>query len=49
MDEDRTLTDEDTVRIAEQIVLLSATAVTELKRLFFIDSIMDSVKVSHAS
>uniref|UniRef100_A0A9J7ZR30 Reticulon n=2 Tax=Cyprinus carpio TaxID=7962 RepID=A0A9J7ZR30_CYPCA len=44
LDEDRTLTDEDTVRIAEQIVLLIATAVTELKRLFFIDSIMDSVK-----
>ncbi|XP_073681116.1 reticulon-2b [Garra rufa] len=44
LDEDRTLTDEDTVRMAEQIVLLIATAVTELKRLFFIDSIMDSVK-----
>ncbi|XP_067280035.1 reticulon-2b [Pseudorasbora parva] len=44
LDEDPTLTDEDTVRMAEQIVLLIATAVTELKRLFFIESIMDSVK-----
>ncbi|XP_051960764.1 reticulon-2-like [Xyrauchen texanus] len=44
LDEDRTLTDEDTVRMAEQIVLLIATAVTKLKRLFFIDSIMESVK-----
>ncbi|XP_043076852.1 reticulon-2b [Puntigrus tetrazona] len=44
LDEDGTLTDEDTVRVAEQIVLLIATAVTELKRLFFIDSIMDSAK-----
>ncbi|KAG1943523.1 reticulon 2b [Pimephales promelas] len=44
LDEDHTLTDEDTVRMAEQIVLLIATAVTEIKRLFFIDSIMDSVK-----
>ncbi|XP_051536988.1 reticulon-2b [Myxocyprinus asiaticus] len=45
LDEDHTLTDEDTVRMAEQIVLLIASAVTELKRLFFIDSIMDSVKL----
>ncbi|XP_056302589.1 reticulon-2b [Danio aesculapii] len=44
LDEDHTLTDEDTVRMAEQMVLLFATAVSELKRLFFIDSIMDSVK-----
>ncbi|XP_076836123.1 reticulon-2b isoform X1 [Brachyhypopomus gauderio] len=44
LDEDSTLTDEDTIRVVEKIVLLIATLITELKRLFFIDSIMDSLK-----
>lgn len=44
LDEDHALTDEDTIRVAEQIVLLIATAVTDLKRLFFINNIMDSLK-----
>ncbi|KAI7796182.1 Rtn2b protein [Triplophysa rosa] len=44
LEEDHTLTDEDTIRMAEHIVLLIATAVTDLKRLFFINSIMDSLK-----
>ncbi|KAL6469938.1 hypothetical protein MHYP_G00210570 [Metynnis hypsauchen] len=44
LDEDSTLTDEDTIRVVEKIVLLIATLITELKRLFFIDSIVDSVK-----
>ncbi|KAL7853978.1 hypothetical protein AOLI_G00208220 [Acnodon oligacanthus] len=44
LDEDSTLTDEDTVRVVEKIVLLIATLITELKRLFFVDSIVDSVK-----
>ncbi|XP_072518600.1 reticulon-2b [Salminus brasiliensis] len=44
LDEDSTLTDEDTVRVVEKIVLLIATLITELKRLFFIDCIVDSLK-----
>ncbi|XP_065142905.1 reticulon-2b isoform X2 [Paramisgurnus dabryanus] len=44
LDEDRTLTDEDTIRVAEQIVLVIATAVTGLKKLFFINNILDSLK-----
>ncbi|KAF5903753.1 reticulon-2-like, partial [Clarias magur] len=44
LDEDSTLTDETTVRVVEKIVLLIATLITELKRLFFIDSIIDSLK-----
>ncbi|KAI5096442.1 reticulon 2b, partial [Silurus meridionalis] len=44
LDEDNTLTDETTVRVVEKIVLLIATLITELKRLVFIDSIIDSLK-----
>ncbi|XP_026860620.2 reticulon-2b [Electrophorus electricus] len=44
LDEDSSLTDEDTIRVVEKIVLLIATLITELKRLFFIDSIVDSLK-----
>ncbi|XP_030638849.1 reticulon-2b [Chanos chanos] len=44
LDEDSSLTDEDTVRAVEHIVLLVAFAVSELKRLFLVDSIVDSVK-----
>ncbi|KAG9265564.1 reticulon-2 [Astyanax mexicanus] len=44
LDEDSTLTDEDTIRVVEKIVLLIATLITELKRLIFIDSTVDSLK-----
>ncbi|XP_066501187.1 reticulon-2b [Hoplias malabaricus] len=44
LDEDSSLTDEDTVRVVEKIVLLIATLITELKRVLFIDNIVDSVK-----
>ncbi|KAI5625105.1 reticulon 2b, partial [Silurus asotus] len=44
LDEDNTLTDETTVRVVEKIVLLIATLIAELKRLVFIDSIIDSLK-----
>lgn len=42
---DLSLTDEQTVRHVEVIVLMGATAVTEMKHLFFIGSIYDSIKV----
>ncbi|XP_028840231.1 reticulon-2b isoform X2 [Denticeps clupeoides] len=44
LDEDNSLTDEDTVRAAEDIVLLSATAFATIKRLVFVESLVDSVK-----
>ncbi|KAK3524272.1 hypothetical protein QTP70_026037 [Hemibagrus guttatus] len=44
LDEDSTLTDETTVRVVEKIVLLIATLVKELKGLFFINSVIDSLK-----
>ncbi|TTK94541.1 Reticulon-2 [Bagarius yarrelli] len=44
LDEDSSLTDETTVRVVEKIVLLIAFLITELKRLFFIDSVLDSLK-----
>ncbi|XP_062867578.1 reticulon-2b [Trichomycterus rosablanca] len=44
LEEDSTLTDETTIRIVERIVLLIAFLITELKRLFFIYSVWDSVK-----
>ncbi|XP_007250086.2 reticulon-2b [Astyanax mexicanus] len=44
LDEDSTLTDEDTIRVVEKIVLLIANLITELKRLIFIDSTVDSLK-----
>ncbi|XP_058483557.1 reticulon-2b [Solea solea] len=44
LDYDSTLTDTDTVMLVEEVVLLIAFAVTEFKRLVFIDNIFDSIK-----
>ncbi|XP_008331210.1 reticulon-2b [Cynoglossus semilaevis] len=44
LDYDSTLTDKDTVMLVEEMVLLSAFAVTSIKRLLFIGSILDSIK-----
>ncbi|XP_034034990.1 reticulon-2b [Thalassophryne amazonica] len=44
LDHDSTLTDKETVILVEEVVLLIAFAVTELKRLLFIGSIFDSIK-----
>lgn len=45
LDNDASLTDKETVMLVEEVVLLIAFAVAELKRLVFIDSIIDSIKV----
>lgn len=45
LDNDASLTDKETVMLVEEVVLLIAFAMTELKRLIFIDSIIDSIKV----
>ncbi|XP_061608762.1 reticulon-2b isoform X1 [Phyllopteryx taeniolatus] len=44
LDYDGSLTDEETAMLVEELVLLLAFAVTELKRLLFIDNVMDSLK-----
>ncbi|KAJ0004371.1 hypothetical protein NQD34_010585 [Periophthalmus magnuspinnatus] len=44
LDYDSTLTDKETVALVEEVVLLIAFAVTEIKRLLFIESIVDSIK-----
>ncbi|CAL8281510.1 unnamed protein product [Arctogadus glacialis] len=44
LDEDGTLTDEATVAVVEGAVLRLAFALTELKRLVFIGSVVDSIK-----
>ncbi|XP_075875830.1 reticulon-2b [Nelusetta ayraudi] len=44
LDNDTSLTDKETVMLVEEVVLLIAFAVAELKRLVFIDSIIDSIK-----
>ncbi|XP_041808941.1 reticulon-2b [Chelmon rostratus] len=44
LDNDSTLTDKETVMLVEEVVLLIAFAVTEIKRLIFIDSMIDSIK-----
>ncbi|KAF0038209.1 hypothetical protein F2P81_008693 [Scophthalmus maximus] len=44
LDNDSTLTDKETVMLVEEAVLLIAFAVTEIKRLLFIDSMIDSIK-----
>ncbi|XP_056451633.1 reticulon-2b [Gadus chalcogrammus] len=44
LDEDGTLTDEATVAVVEGAVLRIAFALTELKRLVFIGSVVDSIK-----
>ncbi|XP_048838924.1 reticulon-2b isoform X2 [Brienomyrus brachyistius] len=41
---DLSLTDEQTVRHVETIVLMAATAITEMKHLLFVGSIYDSIK-----
>lgn len=45
LDYDGSLTDKETVMLVEEVVLLFAFAVTEIKRLIFVDSIFDSIKV----
>lgn len=45
LDNDSSLTEKETVMLVEEVVLLIAFAVTEIKRLIFIDSIIDSIKV----
>lgn len=45
LDYDSSLTDNETVMLVEEAVLMIAFAVTELKRLLFIESIIDSIKV----
>ncbi|XP_040906678.1 reticulon-2b [Toxotes jaculatrix] len=44
LDYDNSLTDKDTVVLVEEVVLLIAFAVTEIKRLLFIESMIDSIK-----
>ncbi|XP_022075174.1 reticulon-2b [Acanthochromis polyacanthus] len=44
LDYDSSLTDKETVMVVEEVVLLIAFAVTEIKRLLFIDSLVDSIK-----
>lgn len=44
LDYDSTLTDKETVALVEEVVLLVAFAVTEIKRLLFIESVLDSLK-----
>ena len=43
---DSSLTDKETVMLVEEVVLLIAFGITEIKRLIFIDSMCDSIKVS---
>lgn len=45
LDYDSSLTNKETVMLVEETVLLIAFAVTEIKRLVFIESITDSIKV----
>ncbi|XP_010897148.1 reticulon-2b [Esox lucius] len=42
--DDKSLTDEETVLVVEEVVLMIAFAITEIKRLLFIGSIKDSIK-----
>ncbi|KAM8835282.1 reticulon-2b isoform 2-T2 [Synchiropus picturatus] len=44
LDYDTSLTDKETVAMVEEVVLLIAFAVSEMKRLLFVDSVVDSVK-----
>ncbi|XP_015235212.1 PREDICTED: reticulon-2-like [Cyprinodon variegatus] len=44
LDYDSSLTDKETVMLVEEVVLLIAFAVTEIKRLLFIENMIDSVK-----
>ncbi|KAI3373540.1 hypothetical protein L3Q82_022145, partial [Scortum barcoo] len=44
LDYDNTLTDKETVMLVEEVVLLIAFAITEIKRFLFIESMIDSIK-----
>ncbi|XP_012722606.1 reticulon-2b [Fundulus heteroclitus] len=44
LDYDSSLTDKETVMLVEEVVLLIAFAVTEIKRLLFIENMIDSIK-----
>ncbi|XP_037323723.2 reticulon-2b isoform X1 [Pungitius pungitius] len=44
LDHDSSLTDKETVMVVEEVVLLIAFAWTEIKRLIFIESMIDSIK-----
>lgn len=44
LEEDGSLTDEDTVLVVESVVLRIAFALTEVKRLVFIENVVDSLK-----
>ncbi|XP_029304183.1 LOW QUALITY PROTEIN: reticulon-2b [Cottoperca gobio] len=44
LDHDSSLTDKETVMVVEEVVLLIAFAITEIKRLLFIESVIDSIK-----
>ncbi|XP_068456364.1 reticulon-2b [Clinocottus analis] len=44
LDYDSSLTDKETVMLVEEVVLLIAFALTEIKRLIFIESMIDSIK-----
>ncbi|XP_028451221.1 reticulon-2b [Perca flavescens] len=44
LDNDSSLTDKETVMLVEEVVLLIAFAFTEIKRLLFIESMIDSLK-----
>ncbi|XP_030009135.1 reticulon-2b [Sphaeramia orbicularis] len=44
LDYDNSLTDKETVVLVEEVVLLIAFAVTEIKRLLFIENVIDSIK-----
>lgn len=48
LDYDSSLTDKETVMLVEEVVLLIAFAVSEIKRLLFIDNMLDSIKVTDA-
>ncbi|KAM4545034.1 reticulon-2b [Odontesthes bonariensis] len=44
LDYDNSLTDKETVMLVEEVVLLIAFAVSEIKRLLFIENVIDSIK-----
>ncbi|XP_054900026.1 reticulon-2b [Poeciliopsis prolifica] len=44
LDYDGSLTDKETVMLVEEVVLLTAFAITEIKRLLFIENVIDSIK-----
>ncbi|CAJ1064208.1 reticulon-2b [Xyrichtys novacula] len=44
LENDSSLTDKDTVMLVEEVVLLIAFAITEIKRLLFIENMIDSIK-----